>query len=245
MTTMHNYGESITPSAKPSRPGRTSLADILQRGAQEPSATEVILAAADALDSRLKTAELGVAEAELALSIDADTGLWTEQKFNQEVDAWARQEDADPNTHIAIVFIDMNDLKRINDTLGHSAGDEAIKRLAEKLRHIADYGLREGDFRAVSRSNKAGDEFMLALPAREVSDLQNDESHGNLNEALQAKISDLIYEGHIESQYASGWVIATRGEILENGLELYKHLADEEMYKNKQIMKLADKVDVG
>lgn len=70
----------------------------------------------------------------------------------------------------ALLFIDLNDFKRINDTLGHSVGDELLKIMAERLvksLRLSDTVSRMGKDRTAARLG--GDEFTVLLP--EISDL--------------------------------------------------------------------------
>lgn len=63
---------------------------------------------------------------------------------------------------VGVVFIDLDDFKRINDSYGHAAGDELLKTVAQRLKGV----LRNTD--TVAR--QGGDEFILLL-----DDLQSEE----------------------------------------------------------------------
>ncbi len=58
-------------------------------------------------------------------------------------------------TRLALLFLDIDHFKQINDTLGHSRGDDVLKLIATRLRHT----VREEDL--VGRFG--GDEFLLLL----------------------------------------------------------------------------------
>ena len=74
-----------------------------------------------------------------------------EDRLHQAM-AWAQRHDQG----VAFVLLDLDDFKRINDSLGHSAGDALLKEVAMRLKGC----LREGD--TVIRLG--GDEFVLILP---------------------------------------------------------------------------------
>lgn len=85
---------------------------------------------------------------------DALTGLPNRILFAERLDqalADARRH----QNHLAVMFMDLDKFKTINDTLGHSVGDELLKEVANRLQNC----LRGGD--TVARWG--GDEFTLLL----------------------------------------------------------------------------------
>ncbi len=98
---------------------------------------------------------------------DALTGLFNRRRFNEEIDqqlSTARRYDF----HGALLFLDLDQFKDVNDSRGHRAGDEILIGLALLLRER----LRESDIVA----RLGGDEFAILLPhtdereARRVAD---------------------------------------------------------------------------
>jgi diguanylate cyclase (GGDEF)-like protein/PAS domain S-box-containing protein len=70
------------------------------------------------------------------------------------------------NKKVALLFLDLDRFKFINDTMGHLAGDSLLQSVAERLRSC----VRESD----TICRQGGDEFMILLPdAVSVEDVEN------------------------------------------------------------------------
>lgn len=96
------------------------------------------------------------AEEELVMQAtrDALTGLPNRQQFRRMLlDRMARATEA---RRLALLFIDLDGFKAINDTMGHGAGDQVLVEVGRRLRGA----VRAGD--EVGRL--AGDEFVVILP---------------------------------------------------------------------------------
>ncbi|MBD9440124.1 EAL domain-containing protein [Pseudomonas sp. PDM04] len=123
------------------------------------TAAEAIHAANLKLEARVqnRTRELDHANAKLQHenSHDALTGLpnrtYLQQRLNQ---AWSRF-DRDGG-HLAVMFIDLDRFKMVNDSLGHHFGDLLLMQAAHRLRSC----LREADMLA----RLGGDEFSVLAP---------------------------------------------------------------------------------
>jgi len=86
---------------------------------------------------------------------DALTGLLNRNAFMERLDALMHSERAG-EARGALLFIDLDQFKRVNDSLGHLAGDVLLQTLAQRLTSL----LRASD--VVARFG--GDEFMVLLP---------------------------------------------------------------------------------
>ncbi len=85
---------------------------------------------------------------------DTLTGLPNRQLLNDHI-KWAIKEAAKRDRLMAVLFLDLDRFKNINDTLGHDVGDALLREVATRLRA----SVRPGDI--VSRLG--GDEFTLVL----------------------------------------------------------------------------------
>jgi diguanylate cyclase (GGDEF)-like protein len=86
---------------------------------------------------------------------DPLTGLANRKQFHERLSQsldWARSN----NQLVALMFLDLDGFKQVNDTLGHDIGDQLLKVVAQRLTH----NLRSSDI--VSRLG--GDEFTVILP---------------------------------------------------------------------------------
>jgi len=110
---------------------------------------------------------------------DALTGLFNRRRFEEELErhvAYGRRYGTDG----ALLLLDLDDFKRVNDGYGHRAGDRVLTSVAGVLRQR----LRESDVLA----RFGGDEFAVLMP------------HGSRDEAaeLAALLAEAI-SGEVET----------------------------------------------
>jgi diguanylate cyclase (GGDEF)-like protein len=96
----------------------------------------------------------------LALS-DKLTGLMNRYTFAQQI---SQQIASEPQKKFAILYLDLDRFKEINDTMGHTAGDAVIIEVARRLRAVT----RAGDIIA----RFGGDEFLIKLGCTEPDEIE-------------------------------------------------------------------------
>src|SRR5271169_1110453 len=104
---------------------------------------------------RTKELEIATAQAYKLAQHDILTGLPNRALLNQRLRQIVAQAARDGH-QVACLFLDFDHFKRINDTLGHDAGDQLLQAVAQRLTSA----VRESD--TVARLG--GDEFVLILP---------------------------------------------------------------------------------
>ena len=124
-----------------------------------------------------------------------------------------------PNRYHAVLFIDLDHFKNINDTFGHSIGDKVLKMVSQKLKK----SIRKGD--TVSRHG--GDEFAILLENLK-SPLDAAKIAQNILDVLKKPL--LINEHHFHITTSIGITIAPTDST---DAETLLRFADIAMYKAK------------
>jgi diguanylate cyclase (GGDEF)-like protein len=147
---------------------------------------------------------------------DGLTGLYNRSFYEEELDRLA----VSRRYPIGIIIIDLDGLKNINDTYGHSAGDKIICKAADILKIT----FRGDDL--ITRTG--GDEFTILLPNTTYDSLQIAMERVKLNVGKANETAD----GY-EVKLSMGSAIAETKEKLLGSVKL----ADNRMYEDKALRK--------
>ncbi|MGB5256191.1 MAG: diguanylate cyclase [Woeseiaceae bacterium] len=138
-------GGSLDIEVKLSRQGVTSWLRMVC----EPMGDDYAATFVDVTDSKAKERKM-----ESIATSDPLTNVLNRRGFEQQ--AAERLRASDDNATGALLFIDLNDFKKINDQFGHEVGDQLLRIAAERLQK----GLRSCDI--IGRPG--GDEFVALVP---------------------------------------------------------------------------------
>ena len=153
--------------------------------------------------------------------IDALTGLQNRRGFEQAIVAL----DIPPNLPLAVIFGDLNDLKKVNDTLGHKQGDKLIVTTASLLKNACP---RSGRLFRIG-----GDEFVMLVP----------NFTATLAKERVQEIRSLFESScNISPQPSIALGYAVKEDPRDALLAIIEE-ADNFMYENKQIIKESLKAD--
>lgn len=86
---------------------------------------------------------------------DALTGLFNRPAFEERLSGLIKHRPSKNDSNVSLFFMDLNQFKHVNDTLGHDVGDQLLKAVATRLKTFEDL------FDMMAR--QGGDEFTLLL----------------------------------------------------------------------------------
>lgn len=163
------------------------------------------------------------------LRTDLLTGLDNREMMIRSInERLAHPRRAGDSASFAVLFVDLNNFKLVNDRLGHEAGDRALNEFANRLRAV----VRAGD--RIARY--AGDEFVLMvddIPSREIAD----QARMHIEEALRQPLASIDMTALPEDTLLGAAVgMAFYPDDGDKADELIKR-SDQDMYERKRILR--------
>lgn len=153
------------------------------------------------------------------VQLDYLTGVWDRSSFDYYI---SKRTARDKNYQTGIIYMDIDDLKIINDNFGHSEGDFVLKKSVELIKS----SLRKEDIIA----RMGGDEFVIILEAESKKTLQS----------VIKKLEEIISSYGKTSKKPYNFSCSFGGSVFdsskENICEFLKQI-DSLMYKNKAAKK--------
>ncbi|HAP43047.1 MAG: hypothetical protein A2087_11375 [Spirochaetes bacterium GWD1_61_31] len=153
---------------------------------------------------------------------DPLTGLFNKRSglllLTQEFDRCRRD-----GSNLSVIFMDLDNLKKVNDSLGHEAGDRLIKHFADAVKAAIrshDHAFRYG-----------GDEFVIVQTG---SDRASDKIVSRLEALLDCANRDCVDDA---DRASFSWGTASLEEERQGPAGELLRLADERMYANKKAKK--------
>ena len=192
---------------------------------QVESLSEQLMNANKQLEARVAQRTIELAEKADALeeannklqilaNIDGLTGVLNRRAFVEQLEMFARIK---PN--VALIMIDIDHFKLVNDTYGHGVGDQVLKRLAKVLLDAKRGNDRVGRF--------GGEEFIILL--QDISPAGLD----SYCQRLLKAISDIDFSDISDLSGITVSMGATMAKLVDKKIDLLIQQADEAMYEVK------------
>lgn len=204
--------------------GKPTFVKLKAAMVREPDGDRLIVGVNN-IDAQVQQEEAYARRLEQAQSkanIDALTGVKNKHAYLDAENRLNRQIAENRQPEFAIVILDVNDLKKVNDSEGHQAGDQYL-RDASKI--ICDIFKHSPVFRV------GGDEFAIIAQGTDYDCI----------EELTGRLSD-----HNKSAFRSDGITIACGLARFDGdtcVATVFERADQNMYENKSIMKAENSVD--
>lgn len=173
---------------------------------------------ADEAEARIKELENELEQVSELVREDQLTGALNRRGLDETIERELKRADRS-RTSVSVALLDIDNFKQLNDSIGHQAGDRALKHLTQVIKET----LRPAD----SVGRYGGEEFLIVLPDTDLK---------SAIEAMQRLQRDLTKKFFLHNNerilvtFSAG--VALRGEN-EDGEDLIGR-ADKAMYKAKQ-----------
>ena len=170
-------------------------------------------------EESIKTQKEYQAQLERLVHFDGLTGLPNRvlltDRLSQNMSQCQRR-----NRSLAVVFMDLDDFKDINDSYGHNVGDELLVKMSRRMNEV----LRKGD----TLARIGGDEFVAIM-----TDLENIEESGSILERLLNVAADPVTVGDnvVHVSVSIGLTLYPQDDV--DADQLIRH-ADKAMHVAKQ-----------
>jgi two-component system cell cycle response regulator len=194
---------------------RTGVYDYLTKPLESLAVLEISLNRALERRHLIRENDRLFAEVQRLAVTDALTGLYNRRKLDDalsvEVERALRYK-----RPLSLIMIDLDDLKSINDTYGHPAGDEVLKLVADAIRT---------KIRTVDRATRfGGDEFVIMLPEADL------EAALHVAKRVCSEITSTKFRGNMLSVSAgvAQWAPA------HSSAESFLNAVDQAMYQAKR-----------
>ncbi len=168
-------------------------------------------------------------ELEKAAQVDKLTGLANRARFLERLNAAVERVRTGRQRHLALLYLDFDRFKMVNDTLGHAAGDDLLRQIASRLTHaLRSGGSRSGEDLANVVGRFGGDEFLVL-----VNDLKDTADAARIAERLLNSLSPAYDLAGTEVFSSASIGIMCSSSGAESADELVRN-ADLAMYEAKR-----------
>lgn len=193
-----------------------------------PADVQALRDLADLAQREFLTAELCDAQAQIVAKldlarrsamIDALTRVWN-RRAAEELLTYAVEQADREDSALAVVMLDLDRFKEINDTAGHQVGDQVLRKVAASL--VSN--VRDGD--AVCRYG--GDEFLIILQRTSREEVEQ------ITERIGQRIGEFPLKtksGEVAVTISTGMALRGAGRRMSG--ESLIELADQALYRNK------------
>ena len=161
-----------------------------------------------ALTTALRARKMAIAlteserEAVIAARTDSMTGLTNRTGFTEMLES-ERYVAACRNGGLAVVYLDINGFKTVNDTIGHHGGDDLVRALAIRITSVLPP--------SAILARIGGDEFAIALIAEDIRSVAADAATAAVR-SLDRPFTICGFEFHVTTSV--GYAVADRGNSI-------------------------------